>query len=740
MPVSGARKVSPCPGRARSEDHAALPPPLGCPPAIPGGVNIANRFRQPSPSAAVHQRGNLPPSPSVSASGSDVSRRSSNCPDSTRRRDLSARPAPMVSSQPAQAQGDALIPPPRISPHAAEASLASGGRPPFSFCRPPTLSAAAKAKAAARALSSPAEARSPLCADKAQVMSTQYPLAPVVIPTMRASSQDQPRTAYDSDDTLHGSPVPSHLHGNTATSACGYGSDCVEATSQPFVPNPAPRAAAFDSGHLADLVASLPRLPSLPASASPGIPLDSPPSPSSSSSSRGMQCGESDRVSWGSASAWPQNRSPPLSPLGMAQRHMRNRKPLGLRNLGNTCFLNAALQALAHTPLLAPFFLQGHFVRDLNAANPLGTGGVLATAFAELLQRLYPVENEGKGTRCSDRNFLIPEEFYSALCRMCPLVGEQRGAQQDAHEVLAFLLDALHEDLNRATKKPAYKERKDLAEEDLSRKGEERYAAEAWHDHLRRHRSVLVDLCQGQLRSQVRCCECGCCSVTFDPFLFLSLPMPRTMKRGEKQPIEAAIRAFCAEEKLDGDDRWGCPRCARRVSALKRLSLWKLPLLLLVHLKRFGFEASPSWDVAPKAWKIEGEISVPFSRLDLQGFVADTSPQRVPLQYDLFAAVDHVGATPLVGHYTASCRRADGWWRFDDSQVHFLGTTGEEAAGGAGVLGEENYLLLFQRRDAPPEPELVRQQSHQMPENWPHVKGDGIEWSFLPDTEASQQL
>jgi ubiquitin carboxyl-terminal hydrolase 8 len=334
---------------------------------------------------------------------------------------------------------------------------------------------------------------------------------------------------------------------------------------------------------------------------------------------------------------------------------------------------------------------------------------------------------------------MAPEDFYSTVCRVFPLMGEQRGAQQDAHEVLSFLLDALHEDLNRAREKPPYEERKDLEENELHRKGEERYAAEAWHDHLRRHRSVLVDLCQGQLRSQVRCCECGCASVTFDPFLFLSLPLPQAMKRGLKEPIEAAIRAFCKEEKLEGEDRWGCPRCERRVSALKRLSLWKLPLLLFVHLKRFGFEATSSWDSAPSAWKIEGEVTVPFSRLNLQPFVADTSPQRVPLQYDLFAAVDHVGQSPLVGHYTAACRRADGWWRFDDSRAEFLGGEGEATAH-AKVLGEDNYLLLFQRRDAPPEPELVREQSHRNPENWPHVKGDGVEWSFLHGAESSQQL
>jgi len=409
---------------------------------------------------------------------------------------------------------------------------------------------------------------------------------------------------------------------------------------------------------------------------------------------------------------------------------------VGLLNLGNTCFLNAALQALAHAPLLAPFFLRGLFVQDLNAANPLGTGGAIAVAFAGLLQGLFPSE-EAPGAA----GHLSPDEFYGAVCRCCPLVGEQPGEQQDAHEVMNFLLDALHEDLNRIRKRPPYKERKDLAEEDLSRKGEERYAAEAWRDHLCRHRSMLVDLCQGQLRSQVRCCECGCASVTFDPFLFLSLPMPPGLRKGGREPIEAAIRAFCAEEQLDGADRWGCPRCARRVRATKRLSLWKLPLLLLVHFKRFGFEAgaTPAWGSTSGSWKIEGEVTVPMQRLDLQGFVAETSPQRVPLQYDLFAAVDHVGSSPSLGHYTAACRRSDGWWRFDDSRAEFLGGPELEAVADR-VLGEGNYLLLFQRRDAPPEPELVREQSHQKPENWPHVRLDGAEWSFLDSIAQAQAV
>ena len=86
--------------------------------------------------------------------------------------------------------------------------------------------------------------------------------------------------------------------------------------------------------------------------------------------------------------------------------------------------------------------------------------------------------------------------------------------------MLAFLLDGLHEDLNRVMVKP-YDELKDS-----DGRADDIVAGEAWENHIRRNQSMIVDLYHGQLKSKVTCKVCSHESVKFDPFTYLSLPLP----------------------------------------------------------------------------------------------------------------------------------------------------------------------------------------------------------------------
>jgi hypothetical protein len=107
---------------------------------------------------------------------------------------------------------------------------------------------------------------------------------------------------------------------------------------------------------------------------------------------------------------------------------------------------------------------------------------------------------------------------------------------------LNYLLDLIHEDLNRVKKKP-YVEMPDdpsLSDEELS--------AASWKAFLARNQSVVVDLMYGQLKSTVRCLTCDNISITFDPFLTLSVPITKS------NSLKVALVPYeCYREKAPGD-------------------------------------------------------------------------------------------------------------------------------------------------------------------------------------------
>ncbi|KAM3271605.1 hypothetical protein ACQJBY_042043 [Aegilops geniculata] len=185
---------------------------------------------------------------------------------------------------------------------------------------------------------------------------------------------------------------------------------------------------------------------------------------------------------------------------------------IGLDNLGNTCFMNSAVQCLAHTSKLVDYFL-GDYQKEINTQNPLGMKGELAYSFGDLVRKLWAID----GTSFS------PRQFKAKLARFAPQFSGFN--QHDSQELLAFLLDGLHEDLNRVKCKP-YAEAKDS-----DGRPDEEVADEYWGNHLARNDSIIVDTCQGQYKSTLVCPLCKKVSITFDPFMYLSLPLPSTTMR-----------------------------------------------------------------------------------------------------------------------------------------------------------------------------------------------------------------
>ncbi|XP_038818079.1 ubiquitin carboxyl-terminal hydrolase 32-like [Salvelinus namaycush] len=207
--------------------------------------------------------------------------------------------------------------------------------------------------------------------------------------------------------------------------------------------------------------------------------------------------------------SWPEEMSFIANSSKMDRHKVATEKgATGLSNLGNTCFMNSSIQCVSNTTPLTDYFISGRHLYELNRTNPIGMRGHMAKCYGDLLMELW------SGTQKN----VAPLKLRWTIAKYAPRFNGFQ--QQDSQELLAFLLDGLHEDLNRVHEKP-YVELKDS-----NGRPDWEVALEAWENHLRRNRSIVVDLFHGQLKSQVKCKTCGHISARFDPFNFLSLPLP----------------------------------------------------------------------------------------------------------------------------------------------------------------------------------------------------------------------
>lgn len=312
---------------------------------------------------------------------------------------------------------------------------------------------------------------------------------------------------------------------------------------------------------------------------------------------------------------------------------------VGLRNLGNTCFMNSVLQCLSNTKPLLEYCLKDFYVSEINTTTS-SMKGALFKAFANLLQSMW------KGTESA----VNPQTFKNQIQKFAPrFMGY---SQQDAQEFLRYLLQGLHEDVNRVGTKP--KPNTTDIDEKLS---ENQKSAESWKRYLRFDDSKIVDIFVGQLKSTLQCTVCGHSSVTFDPFWDLSLPIPKAM--GQVQ-LRQCFDLFTRVEHLDGDEKPTCSKCKQRRNCTKSLTIQKFPKVLVIHLKRF----SPSERYRSK---LSTNVEFPATSLDLGSYASNTN-RNPACMYNLYAVSNHSG-TIFSGHYTAYCKHpyTGEWHDFNDS-------------------------------------------------------------------------
>ncbi|CRK98995.1 CLUMA_CG011986, isoform B [Clunio marinus] len=288
----------------------------------------------------------------------------------------------------------------------------------------------------------------------------------------------------------------------------------------------------------------------------------------------------------------------------------------GLKNLGNSCYMNSIIQCLSNTHKLMQYLLEETYEKHVNRNNK--TKGSIVRTLAAVIKMLW--SGECKHISSKQLKAVIGEQdhlFYGM-------------DQQDSHEFLVMLIDWLQSDLQTI---PVVHTAVELPPSE-----------KAWQEYTKAKESFILRLFYGQIKSTVKCTVCSKESSTYDTFSNLSLELPPN--NIDRCHIDECFNMYFHGEMVMG---WNCPHCKAPRDAIKKLDISKLPPVLTIY------------------------VDFPLTDMNMMPYVARTeknSGSNLQHIYRLYAVSNHYGSTES-GHYTAYCRnyKQSTWYKFDDHTV-----------------------------------------------------------------------
>jgi ubiquitin carboxyl-terminal hydrolase 8 len=344
---------------------------------------------------------------------------------------------------------------------------------------------------------------------------------------------------------------------------------------------------------------------------------------------------------------------------------------VGLRNRGNTCYLNTSLQCLSHTPLFTDYFISNNYVPDLNnRLNDLKTQKnkkineiILTREYAKLIKVLWnsstPIE---------------PKTFHELIQKY-----DDRFAgfeQQDTQESLALILDYLNEGL----KYDVEINYSGTVENKLDELVVE--SCKSWQIENNNKYSIIIELFFGQfinkIISQEPSSKGKLVSKKFEMFNMLNVPI-------HGLTLYDSLAKYFEKEILE--TKYLDESTNKYISAYKEIKLMKVPKYIIIVLKRYNNDKA-------NLGKSNNNISFPIDDLDLSSY--SEGYDKFDCKLRLVSVGCHKGGLNG-GHYFAICRhkhQSGKWYKYDDETVSEFNIMIDK-----NKLFKDGYLLIYEKNE-----------------------------------------
>jgi hypothetical protein len=336
---------------------------------------------------------------------------------------------------------------------------------------------------------------------------------------------------------------------------------------------------------------------------------------------------------------------------------------IGLRNRGNTCYLNTSLQCLSNLPLLTDYFLSNSYVSDLNnrfhELKDKKLNEILLTKeYAKLIKAIW-----------TSSTSIEPKTFHQLLQKYDNNFSGYE--QHDSHEVLALILDCLHEGLKYDV---------ELNYTGIIKNKLDEIVVESIQNWKKEHNdkySIIAELFFGQFINKINSLEMDSkdklISKNFEIFSSLSLPI-------HGNTLYDSLSKYFEKEILES--KYFDEKNNKYIDTYRQIKMMRVPKYLIIILKRYNTNHT----------KIHNIISYPIDDLDLSYYC--DGYDKINCILKLISIGCHVGGLNG-GHYFSICRhKNEKWYKYDDESVSEFNINTDK-----NILFKNGYILIYEKID-----------------------------------------